>query len=236
MKGSCGEMSGARILVVDDEVQIRRLLQTGLGGYGYEVETAADGMEAVEKTLAWRPDVIVLDLGLPKFSGLDVCRSVRSWSSVPIIVLSVRDAEGDKITALDLGADDYLTKPFSLGELLARIRVALRHAAGTAGADPLLTFTDLQIDIVRRQVHLGDQEVHLTPTEYDLLKLLATHAGRVLTHTMILREVWGTAYERDTQTLRVFIGQLRRKLNDDPTNPRFILTEPGIGYRFRQES
>jgi two-component system KDP operon response regulator KdpE len=230
-------MSGARILVVDDEVQIRRLLQTGLGGYGYEVETAADGMEAVQKAIAWRPDVIVLDLGLPKLGGLDVCRSVRSWSSVPIIVLSVRDNEHDKITALDLGADDYLTKPFSLGELLARIRVALRHAAGTAGADaPLLVFADLQIDIVRRVVHLGEQEVHLTPTEYDLLKLLATHAGRVLTHTMILRQVWGSAYERDTQTLRVFIGQLRRKLNDDPTNPRFILTEPGVGYRFRQEA
>ena len=230
-------MSGARILVVDDEVQIRRLLQTGLGGYGYQVETAADGVEAVEKAVSWRPDVIVLDLGLPRLSGLDVCRSVRSWSSVPIIVLSVRETERDKITALDLGADDYLTKPFSLGELLARIRVALRHAAGTAGGtEPLLVFGELRIDLVRRQVYLGDQEVHLTPTEYDLLKLLATHAGRVLTHTQILREVWGAAYERDTQTLRVFIGQLRRKLNDDPTNPHFILTEPGVGYRFRHES
>jgi len=233
-------MTGARILVVDDEVQIRRLLQTGLGGYGYQVETAADGVEAVEKSVSWRPDVIVLDLGLPRLSGLDVCRSVRSWSSVPIIVLSVRETERDKITALDLGADDYLTKPFSLGELLARIRVALRHAAGVAGgagaAEPVLVFGELRIDLVRRQVYLGDQEVHLTPTEYDLLKLLATHAGRVLTHTQILREVWGTAYERDTQTLRVFIGQLRRKLNDDPTNPHFILTEPGVGYRFRESS
>ena len=233
-------MAGARILVVDDEVQIRRLLQTGLGGYGYQVETAADGVEAVEKSLSWRPDVIVLDLGLPRLSGLDVCRSVRSWSSVPIIVLSVRETERDKITALDLGADDYLTKPFSLGELLARIRVALRHAAGVAGgtgaAEPVLVFGELRIDLVRRQVYLGDQEVHLTPTEYDLLKLLATHAGRVLTHTQILREVWGTAYERDTQTLRVFIGQLRRKLNDDPTKPHFILTEPGVGYRFRESS
>ena len=230
-------MSGARILIVDDEIQIRRLLQTGLSGYGYLVETAADGVEALDKALAWRPDVDVLDLELPKLSGLDVCRSLRSWSSVPIIVLSVRDAEHDKITALDLGADDYLTKPFGLGELLARIRVALRHAAGVAGTtDPVLTFEDLRLDLARRQVHLGDQEVHLTPTEYDLLKLLATHAGKVLTHTQILREVWGAAYVRDTQTLRVFIGQLRRKLNDDPTNPRFILTEPGIGYRFRHES
>ncbi len=230
-------MSGARILVVDDEVQIRRLLQTGLGGYGYVVETAADGLEAIEKARTWRPDVIVLDLGLPKLSGLDVCRAIRSWSSLPIIVLSVREAEHDKITALDLGADDYLTKPFGLGELLARIRVALRHAAGsTALAEPVLTFDNLRIDLARRQVWLEDQEIHLTPTEYDLLKLLATHAGRVLTHTQILRTVWGTAYEHDTQTLRVFIGQLRRKLKDNPTNPRFILTEPGIGYRFRQPS
>ena len=225
--------NGARILVVDDEIQIRRLLQTGLTGYGYTVETAADGVEAVEKAVAWRPDVVVLDLELPKLNGLDVCRSIRSWSSVPIIVLSVREAERDKITALDLGADDYLTKPFGLGELLARIRVALRHAAGTDA--PALTFDDLRLDLARRQVFLGDQEIHLTPTEYDLLKLLATHAGKVLTHTQILREVWGTAYERDTQTLRVFVAQLRRKLNDDPANPRFILTEPGVGYRFRHE-
>jgi two-component system, OmpR family, KDP operon response regulator KdpE len=228
-------MSGARILIVDDEVPIRRLLQTGLGGYGYEVETAADGLEAVEKAVAWRPDVIVLDLGLPKLGGLDVCRTIRGWSSVPIIVLSVRDADQDKITALDMGADDYLTKPFSLGELLARIRVALRHVAHSAGADdPVLTFDDLRLDLARRQVYLGEQEVHLTPTEYDLLKLLATHAGKVLTHTQLLREVWGVASERDTQTLRVFVGQLRRKLNDDPARPRFILTEPGVGYRFRQ--
>jgi two-component system KDP operon response regulator KdpE len=228
-------MNGARILVVDDELQIRRLLQTGLGGYGYAVEVAADGLEAVEKVRTWRPDVMILDLGLPKLSGIEVCQSVRSWSSVPIIVLSVRDTDRDKITALDLGADDYLTKPFSLDELLARIRVALRHAAGAAGPiEPVLHFDGLEIDLPRRQVYLGSQEVHLTPTEYDLLKLLATHAGKVLTHTLLLREIWGASYERDTQTLRVFIGQLRRKLGDDPARPRFILTEPGIGYRFRQ--
>jgi two-component system KDP operon response regulator KdpE len=226
----------ARILVVDDEVQIRRLLQTGLSGYGYAVELAADGLEAVEKTRAWRPDVIVLDLGLPKLSGLEVCQSIRSWSSTPIIVLSVRDTDRDKITALDLGADDYLTKPFSLGELLARVRVALRHTAAAATAEPALQFEDLRIDLPLRQVFMADQEVHLTPTEYDLLKLLATHAGKVLTHTHLLREVWGAAYERDTQTLRVFIGQLRRKLGDDPARPRFILTEPGVGYRFRQSA
>jgi two-component system KDP operon response regulator KdpE len=228
-------MTGARILVVDDEPQMRVLLRTGLNGYGYQVETAADGIEAIEKAVAWRPDVTLLDLGLPKLSGLDVCRSIRNWSPVPIIVLSVRDTERDKIAALDIGADDYLTKPFSLGELLARIRVALRHTAGATGTnDPVLTFDNLRIDLARRQVHLGDQEVHLTPTEYDLLKLLATHAGKVMTHTVLLREIWGTAYERDTQTLRVFIGQLRRKLNDESANPRFILTEPGVGYRFIQ--
>jgi two-component system KDP operon response regulator KdpE len=226
----------ARILVVDDEVQIRRLLQTGLSGYGYTVELAADGLEAVEKARAWRPDVIVLDLGLPKLSGIEVCQAIRSWSSTPIIVLSVRDTEQDKITALDLGADDYLTKPFSLGELLARVRVALRHSAIGLPAEPVLQFEDLRIDLPLRQVFVVDQEVHLTPTEYDLLKLLATHAGKVLTHTYLLREIWGTAYERDTQTLRVFIGQLRRKLGDDPTRPRFILTEPGVGYRFRQST
>jgi two-component system, OmpR family, KDP operon response regulator KdpE len=226
----------ARILVVDDEVQIRRLLQTGLSGYGYTVELAADGLEAVEKARAWRPDVIVLDLGLPKLSGIEVCQSIRSWSSTPIIVLSVRDSDHDKISALDLGADDYLTKPFSLGELLARVRVALRHTATGTPAEPVLQFEDLRIDLPLRQVFVADQEVHLTPTEYDLLKLLATHAGKVLTHTYLLREIWGAAYERDTQTLRVFIGQLRRKLGDDPTRPRFILTEPGVGYRFRQSA
>jgi two-component system KDP operon response regulator KdpE len=213
----------ARILVVDDEVQIRRLLQTGLSGYGYTVELAADGLEAVEKARAWRPDVIVLDLGLPKLSGIEVCQSMR-------------DSDHDKISALDLGADDYLTKPFSLGELLARVRVALRHTATGTPAEPVLQFEDLRIDLPLRQVFVADQEVHLTPTEYDLLKLLATHAGKVLTHTYLLREIWGAAYERDTQTLRVFIGQLRRKLGDDPTRPRFILTEPGVGYRFRQSA
>jgi two-component system KDP operon response regulator KdpE len=229
-------MSGARILIVDDEPQIRRLLQTGLAGYGYTVEVAADGLEAVEQARAWRPDVIVLDLGLPRLDGIAVTEAIRGWSAVPIIVLSVRDSDRDKIAALDRGADDYLTKPFSLPELLARIRVALRHTAQTASTEPVLTFDNLRLDLPRRQVHLGEQEIHLTPTEYELLKLLATQAGKVLTHTLLLRTIWGSAYERDTQTLRVFIGQLRRKLGDDPTQPRFILTEPGIGYRFCQST
>jgi two-component system KDP operon response regulator KdpE len=230
-------MSETRILVVDDELEIRQLLQTGLRAYSYVVEVAADGVEAVEKARDWHPDVIVLDLELPRLSGIDVCRSVRAWSSVPIIVLTVRDADRDKILALDQGADDYLTKPFSLGELLARIRVALRHAAMmSATNEPVRVFGELRLDLLHRRVYLDEQELHLTPTEYDLLKLLATHAGKVLTHTVLLREVWGPAYEHDTQTLRVFIGQLRRKLADDPARPRFILTEPGVGYRFRPAS
>jgi two-component system, OmpR family, KDP operon response regulator KdpE len=230
-------MSGARILVVDDEWELRQLLQTGLGGYGYVVEAAADGLEAIERARDWRPDVIVLDLELPRLHGIDVCRSIRTWSSVPIIVLTVRDADSDKIRALDEGADDYLTKPFSLGELLARIRVALRHAARMSAAnETVYVFGDLRLDLLHRQVFLSEQELHLTPTEYELLRLLATQAGKVLTHTTLLREVWGPAYERDTQTLRVFIGQLRRKLADDPARPRFILTEPGVGYRFRPAS
>jgi two-component system KDP operon response regulator KdpE len=230
-------MMDTRILIVDDEAQIRQLLQTGLRGYGYSVEIAADGIEAIAKARSWQPDVMVLDLELPGMHGIDVCRSVRAWSTMPIIVLTVREAVQDKIAALDQGADDYLTKPFSLGELLARIRVALRHAAliGSA-AEPVRVFDDLRIDLLHRQVYLGDQEIHLTPTEYDLLKLLTLQAGKVVTHTVLLREVWGQAYEQDTQTLRVFIGQLRRKLNDDPARPRFILTEPGVGYRFRSPS
>lgn len=227
-------MSGARILIVDDEPQMRRLLQTGLSGYGYLVETAADGVEALALVRDWHPDVIVLDLELPRLGGLDVCRTLRTWSTVPIVVLSVRESDQDKITALDAGADDYLTKPFSLGELLARIRVALRHLALVQSPnEPILTFDRLRIDLARRLVWLADQELHLTPTEYELLKLLATHAGRVLTHTTLLRQVWGAGYVHDTRTLRVFIGQLRRKLGDDPARPLYILTEPGVGYRFR---
>ncbi|HEX5689689.1 MAG TPA: response regulator transcription factor [Roseiflexaceae bacterium] len=225
-----------RILVVDDEPEIRQLLRTGLEGYGYAVTTAADGVEAVEKAQEWRPDLIVLDMELPRLSGIDVCRSIRTWSSVPIIVVTVRDADRDKIQALDEGADDYVTKPFSLGELLARIRVALRHASMIGGAnEPERVFGDLRLDLLHRRVFVDGREIHLTPTEYELLKLLATQAGKVLTHTMLLRQVWGPAYERDTQTLRVFIGQLRRKLGDDPTRPRFILTEPGVGYRFKTD-
>jgi two-component system KDP operon response regulator KdpE len=223
----------ARVLVVDDEPQIGRLLRTTLGAHGYEVAVAADGQAALDQAARWRPDVILLDLGLPVLDGLEVCRRIREWSQVPIIVLTVHDAEQDKVAALDLGADDYLTKPFGADELLARIRVALRHAARNATpAEPLLRFGDLTIDLTRRLVALAGQEVHLTPTEYDLLKALASQAGRVLTHGMLLRSVWGSAYEHDAPTLRVFVTQLRRKIEADPAHPTHILTEPGIGYRF----
>ena len=224
----------ARILVVDDEPQIGRLLKTSLGARGYDVAVAEDGRSALELASSWRPDIILLDLGLPGMDGLDVCRQIRNWSQVPIIVLTVRDAEHDKVTALDLGADDYLTKPFGTNELLARVRVALRHAArGASANEPVLHFGDLTIDLAHRHVTLGEQAVHLTPTEYDLLRTLATQAGKVLTHRMLLRSVWGSAYEQDVPTLRVFITQLRRKIEADPTHPTYLLTEPGIGYRFQ---
>ena len=228
---------GARILVVDDEPQIRRLLKATLAARGYEVALAEDGQEALDVAASWRPEVILLDLGLPKIDGLEVCRQVREWSLAPIIVLTVRDSEEDKVKALDLGADDYLTKPFGTDELLARIRVALRHAARPASPEaPLLRFGDLAIDLARRRVTLDDQEIHLTPREYDLLRALASQAGKVLTHRMLLRAVWGGAYEQDVATLRVFITQLRRKIEPDPARPTYILTEPGVGYRFRPDA
>lgn len=224
----------ARILVVDDEPQIGRLLKTVLGAHGYAIALASDGQAALDMTASWRPDLILLDLGLPIIDGLEVCRQVRAWSQVPIIVLTVRDAEHDKVAALDLGADDYLTKPFGTDELLARIRVALRHSARSSGTeDPVCHFGDLVIDLARRLVIVREQEVHLTPREYELLRVLAIQAGKVLTHRMLLRAVWGHAYEQDVRTLRVFVTQLRRKIEADPAHPAHILTEPGIGYRFQ---
>ncbi len=223
-----------RILVVDDEPQIGRLLKTGLSARGYEVMIARDGQAALDATISWRPDVMVLDLGLPVLDGLEVCRRVRGWSEMPIIVLTVRDAERDKVEALDLGADDYLTKPFSMDELLARIRVALRHSERLAlvREEPVYTFGELHIDRAHRRVLVRGQEVHLTPTEYELLRVLTTHAGKVLTHRWLLRTVWGASYEQDVPTLRVFINQLRHKIEADTARPTYILTEPGIGYRF----
>jgi two-component system KDP operon response regulator KdpE len=223
----------SRILVIDDEPQIRRLLKTTLSVRGYEVALAEDGENGLDLAASWQPDLILLDLGLPTLDGLEVCRQVREWSQVPIIVLTVRDAEEIKVQALDLGADDYLTKPFGTDELLARIRVALRHAAQSTALDqPLLRFGDLSIDLAQRRVIVRDQEVHLTPKEYELLKTLAAQAGKVLTHRMLLRAVWGGAYEQDVPTLRVFITQLRHKIEANPGQPIYILTEPGVGYRF----
>jgi two-component system KDP operon response regulator KdpE len=222
-----------KILIVDDEPQILRALRAGLAAQGYEVVGAADGEEALDKASAELPDAIILDLNLPRKSGLEVCREIRAWSPVPIIVLSVRDAERDKVTALDLGADDYLTKPFGTNELLARLRVALRHAGDrNAAAEPVVRAGNVTIDLARRLVLRGEEEVRLTATEYNLLSYLAANHGRVLTHTQILRQVWGPNSEGETQNLRVYISQLRRKLDPDSLQPQMITTEPGIGYRF----
>jgi two-component system KDP operon response regulator KdpE len=226
-------MKKTKILIVDDEPQILRALRAGLAARGYEVIGASDGEEALDKASTELPDAVILDLNLPRKSGLEVCRELRQWSSVPIIVLSVRDAERDKVTALDLGADDYLTKPFGTDELLARLRVALRHAEARDGAgEPVVRAGNVVIDLARHIVQRGEEEVHLTATEYNLLAYLATNAGRVLTHTQIMEHVWGAGYESETQNLRVYISQLRRKLDPDSLQPQMITTEPGIGYRF----
>ncbi len=226
-------MRKTKVLIVDDEPQILRALRAGLVAHGYDVVSAADGEEALDKAATELPDAVILDLNLPKLSGLDVCRGLREWSSVPIIVLSVRDAERDKVTALDLGADDYLTKPFGADELLARLRVALRHAAHEANPpEPLVRVGAVMIDLSRHVVKRGEEEVRLTATEYKLLAYLATNAGRVLTHTLILEHVWGPGYESETQNLRVYVSQLRRKLDPDSAQPQMITTEPGVGYRF----
>ncbi len=228
--------SGARILIVDDEVEIVRALQRSLVAHGYEVFTAHSGEEALEAWRASRPDVMLLDLGLPGISGLDVCQQVRSQSSLPIIVLSVKGAERDKVQALDLGADDYVPKPFGIDEVLARIRVALRHSAMlSSGTQPRFESGPLCVELAQRQVILNGQEVKLTPTEYDLLKVLIQHKGKIMTRQMLLKEVWGAGYGADSHYLHVYIGQLRRKIEPDPASPRFILTIPGVGYRFTDD-
>ncbi|HMQ29393.1 MAG TPA: response regulator transcription factor [Chloroflexaceae bacterium] len=224
----------ARILVVDDEPQIGRMLKTVLGAHGHTVLVAPDGAMAIEQAARWQPDAIILDLGLPQLDGLRVISRVREWSRVPIVVLTVRDAEQDKVAALDLGADDYLTKPFGMDELLARLRVALRNAQWRAqSTEPVLSFGALQIDRARRLVTLSGHEVKLTPTEYQLLLLLAGSAGKVLTHQHLLTTIWGPGAAQDVPTLRVFVTQLRKKIEPDPAHPRYIRNEPGIGYRFQ---
>jgi two-component system KDP operon response regulator KdpE len=224
----------ARILVADDEPQIGRMLDTVLSAHSHRILVVTDGVSAVTEVERWQPEVIILDLGLPRLNGLDVIRQIRAWSRVPIIVLTVRDAEQDKVTALDLGADDYLTKPFGMDELLARLRVALRNATWRNASDEVvLTFGSLQIDRGRRLVTLSGQEIKLTPTEYRLLSLLASNAGRVLTHQHLLVSIWGAGAAQDVPVLRVFITQLRKKIEQDPVQPPFIRNEPGIGYRFQ---
>jgi two-component system, OmpR family, KDP operon response regulator KdpE len=233
LNGAACDMTNARILVVDDEPQIRRFLKTTLEVRGYEVALAETGREALEQITGWRPDVVLLDLGLPIMDGLEVCRRVREWSDVPIIVLTVRDREEDKVVALNAGADDYLTKPFGAGELLARIQVVLRHAARLhLPHEPLIMAGELHINLALRQITRRGEAVHLTPAEYELLKTLATSGGRVLTHGMLLQKVWGPDQPPDPAKLRVFVNQLRRKIEDDPAQPRHIVTEPGVGYRF----
>jgi two-component system KDP operon response regulator KdpE len=222
--------SGPIVLVVDDERPIRRYLHAALAAQGYQVVEATCGQEALNAAVSAQPDVIILDLGLPDLDGVEVTRRLREWSSTPIIILSVRESEGEKIAALDAGADDYLTKPFGTGELLARLRAALRHVAQPS-TEPVFQVDGLKFDFVRRQVFLLDQEISLTPIEYKLLSVLVQNAGKVLTHRQLLRQVWGISYESETHLLRVNISNLRRKIESDPTRPHYILTESGVGYR-----
>jgi two-component system KDP operon response regulator KdpE len=218
------------VLVIDDEVQIRRLLRLSLEGNGYRVLEAATGREGLTEAATRRPDAIILDLGLPDGDGAEVLKRIREWSAVPVIVLTVRDRDEEKIALLDSGADDYVTKPFSPGELLARLRVVQRHAQPATDTVTFRTGT-LEVDLAARQVTVLGRAVHLTATEYGLLRLLVRHAGRVLTHRQILREVWGPNYTQQTHYLRVYMAHLRAKLETDPASPELLITEPGVGYR-----
>jgi two-component system, OmpR family, KDP operon response regulator KdpE len=220
-----------RVLVVDDEGAILRFLKPALEANGYEMITAGTVAEALKRTASDSPDLVLLDLGLPDGDGKDVIRQARQWSDVPIIVLSARERELEKIEALDLGADDYVNKPFNVGELMARMRTALRHRMQRTAETPILRVADIEIDSVRHRVTRAGVEMKLTPKEFELLSFLARHAGRVLTHRQILTAVWGPAHAEDTQYLRVYVGQLREKLEARPDDPHLLLTEPGIGYR-----
>lgn len=221
---------GMRILVIDDELQIRKLLRVSLSAHGYQIEEAATAGDGITMTTMTKPDMIILDLGLPDMDGKEVIKKIREWSQVPIIILTARDQEQEKIEALDAGADDYVTKPFGVGELMARMRVSLRRAAQSED-EPVITCGDLSIDLALRRVSVEGREVKLTPTEYDIMKVLAQHAGKVMTHKQLLKAVWGTAFNEDTHYIRVYIGQLRRKIEANPTQPRYIITESGVGYR-----
>lgn len=222
----------ATILVVDDEAQIRRALGAILSTRGYQVISASDGSEGLDLAIDHNPDLVILDLALPGMGGLEVCRELRSWYAAPILVLSVRGSDADKIAALDMGADDYVTKPFSAGELLARVRALLRRASGQATSRPVITAGDLEIDIAQRRVRRAGEEIELTRIEFDIVAYLAQNADCVVTSKMILEKVWGPEYGEDTQTLRVHISHLRKKIEPHPSVPRYILTEPGVGFRF----
>jgi two-component system, OmpR family, KDP operon response regulator KdpE len=225
------------VLLIEDEPQMRRFLRAALGNESYRLVEAPTAREGLAQAAGRNPDVILLDLGLPDGDGIDLTRRIREWSGTPIIVISARGQERDKVAALDAGADDYLTKPFGVGELLARMRVALRHAGRAAGGpdEPVFTTGNLRVDLEHRRVFVGEGEVHLTPTEYKLLLALVHHAGKVLTHQHLLKEVWGAHTTDQTPSLRVHMAQLRHKLEGDPARPRYLLTEPGVGYRLKEE-
>jgi two-component system, OmpR family, KDP operon response regulator KdpE len=232
MRG-CLMADARRILVVDDEPQIVRALAINLKALGYRVDTAGSGEEALRKAADHRPDTVILDLGLPGIDGIEVIRGLRGWTSVPIIVLSVRDAEREKIAALDAGADDYVTKPFGMGELLARLRASLRRESDPEEDQPTVVTDDFSIDLAKKVVTgASGEEIRLTPTEWGIVEMLVRHRGRLVTQTQLLKEVWGPQYGEETNYLRVFMAQLRRKLEPQPSNPRYFKTEPGMGYRF----
>ena len=225
-------MSGQRILVIDDEVAMRRLLRVSLGAEGYVLVEAASGQEGLVAAATQRPELIVLDLGLADLDGLTVLRRLREWSTVPVIILTVKEAETDKVALLDAGADDYITKPFSVAELSARIRVALRHRQ-PSGLGPIFRTGSLEVNLADRQVRVHNQEAKLTTTEYEILRMLVLHAGKIVTQRQMLTEIWGPSAAEQTQYLRVYIAQLRKKLEDDPSRPKLIQTEPGVGYRLK---
>ena len=225
------------VVLIEDEPQIRRFLRATLTGQGYRLFEATTGADGLVEVGSRQPDVVIIDLGLPDIDGIDVIRRLREWTAVPIIVLSARGQERDKVTALDVGADDYVSKPFGADELLARIRVALRHTAGASheGDDATFQVGELRIDLLRRQVFVGDREVRLTPIEYKLLAALVRHAGKVVTHAQLLRDVWGPTHTDQAHYVRVYLAHLRHKLETEPARPRYLLTEPGVGYRLATE-
>jgi two-component system KDP operon response regulator KdpE len=229
--------SPLQILIIEDEMQIRRFLRSSLNSHGYEILEASTGQEGIEQAAQLDPDGVILDLGLPDMDGLEVLRRIRSWSAVPVVILTARGQEQDKITLLDAGADDYLTKPFGIGELLARVRAALRRTAGTRASETsVAVIGSLRVELARRQVFLGGEEIHLTPIEYKLLVALVRNVGRVVTQRQLLQEVWGPEYLDSAHYLRIYMQHLRHKLERDPARPRYLITEPGVGYRLKEES